>query len=68
VYDLYQHKAKRQYRLLVPQGAALPPEAETDNWNKVKATDSVTPEAKDSLDRNGYYLYKYIVTFKELST
>jgi len=65
MFEFYQSTRKRQYRLIIPEGLPLPPEAEGGEWKLRKVTANLDTKAKGQVEANGYYLYRMDGFFEE---
>ena len=66
MFDMYQHKGNPTYRVIVRAGAELPPEV-IGEWMLLRTgVNKVCSEAVESIEKDGYYLYKPIKTYAEI--
>jgi len=66
MFDIYQHKGNPAYRVVVRAGAELPPEV-IGEWMLLRRdVNKVCSEAVESIEKDGYYLYKPIKTYAEI--
>jgi hypothetical protein len=66
MFDVYQHKKLPQYRVIVPKGNPFPAEGNEQDWRLAKTVEQIWPEAQEQINGKGYYLYKPVVTFREM--
>jgi len=66
MFDMYQHKGNPTYRVIVRADAELPPEV-MGEWMLLRTgVNNVCSEAVESIEKDGYYLFKLIKTYAEI--
>jgi hypothetical protein len=67
MYEFSRHKAKPMYRLAKRKGDPFPTEAKEDDWELMGTEGSISKDIESEISAKGYHLYKFVVTFQEMT-
>ncbi len=66
MFDVYQHKMRPQFRLIMLEGKPVPAGGKPESWRKARTVSTIWPEAQEQIDKTGFYCYKTVAWLEEI--